>query len=217
MKRTQEPLWTIDQLGAKAAEALALDYDGPPNDRVRDVPDRRTIRYYTTLGLIDRAAEIRGRTAFYGPRHLMQLAAIKRLQARGLSLAEVQRRIVGLTDSGLAPLARLPAGLNLSTATGPETTAPRPRSEGSAFWKEAPAPLEREPAPEENRDDRATDTAPPLQGIRLGADATLLIAATRPVDEEDLEAIRKAAGPLLRLLTRRGLIGPGPGKEKGDR
>ncbi|WP_254053828.1 hypothetical protein [Singulisphaera sp. GP187] len=65
MTRSQEPLWTIDELGSEAAEALAFDYDGPPNDRVRDVPDRRTIRYYTTLGMIDRAAEIRGRTAYY--------------------------------------------------------------------------------------------------------------------------------------------------------
>jgi DNA-binding transcriptional MerR regulator len=213
MKRSQEPLWTIDELGSKAAEALALDYAGPPNDRVRDVPDRRTIRYYTTLGLIDRAAEMRGRTAFYGPRHLMQLAAIKRLQASGLSLAEVQRRIVGLTDSGLAQLARLPAGMSFTSATEPGLAPASTRSEDSAFWKVAPALLAQENVPE----DRATDTAPPLlKGIRLGEDATLLIAATRPVDEEETEAIRKAAGPLLRLLTRRGLIAPRPGK-RGDR
>ena len=35
-------------------------YDGPPNGRVRDVPDRRTIRYYTTIGLLDRPAEVSG-------------------------------------------------------------------------------------------------------------------------------------------------------------
>src|SRR5206468_6454027 len=94
MKGKLDPLWTIDELGAKAAEALAVDYEGPPNNRVRDVPDPRTIRYYTTLGLVDRPAEMRGRTAYYGLRHLRQLAAIKRLQARGLSLAEVQRRLL---------------------------------------------------------------------------------------------------------------------------
>ena len=46
------------------------------------VPDARTIRYYATLGLIDRPEAFRGRTALYGARHLSQLVAIKRLQAK---------------------------------------------------------------------------------------------------------------------------------------
>ena len=70
------------------------------------MPDLRTIRYYTTLGLLDRPAAMRGRTALYGPRHLLQLVAIKRLQARGLSLAAVQERVVGLSDAALRRLAR---------------------------------------------------------------------------------------------------------------
>src|SRR6185437_14316218 len=102
MKGHDEPRWTIDELGAKAAEALAVDYAGPPNDRVRDVPDRRTIRYYTTLGLIDRPAEMRGRTALYGRRHLLQIVAIKKLQALGRSLAEIQHVLTGQTDKELA-------------------------------------------------------------------------------------------------------------------
>src|SRR6185437_9874632 len=107
MNASQAGLWTIDELGARTAEALAVDYEGPPNGRVRDVPDRRTIRYYTTLGLLDRPAEFRGRTAYYGRRHLLQLVAIKRLQARGRSLAEVQQQLLGATDAELARLAGL--------------------------------------------------------------------------------------------------------------
>src|SRR5690242_21178447 len=102
-------LFTIEELGAKVALALATDYAGAPNGRVREVPDQRTIRYYTTLGLIDRPAQMRGRTALYGRRHLLQLVAIKRLQARGLTLAEVQARLLGQTDVALAKVARLPA------------------------------------------------------------------------------------------------------------
>src|SRR5579859_7454093 len=109
MRTDREPLWTIDQLGAQTAAALAERYEGAPNGRIRDVPDRRTIRYYTTLGILDRPAEMRGRTALYNRRHLMQLVAIKRLQARGLSLAEVQSKLLGLTDAALARLADLPA------------------------------------------------------------------------------------------------------------
>src|SRR5262245_39472227 len=90
MTRT-ESLWTIQELGAQVALALSVDYPGPPNSRVRELPDQRTIRYYTTQGLLDRPAEMRGRTALYGRRHLLQLVAIKRLQARGLSLSAIQQ------------------------------------------------------------------------------------------------------------------------------
>src|ERR1700733_9572903 len=100
-----ERLWTIDELSGAVEDALSAGYEGPPNGRVRDVPDRRTIRYYTTLGLIDRPAEMRGRTAFYGRRHLLQLVAIKKLQARGRSLADVQRALAGQTDKVLAQVA----------------------------------------------------------------------------------------------------------------
>src|SRR5690348_15034744 len=73
-------LLTLDELSARVALALADHYEGQASARVRDVPDVRTIRYYTTLGLIDRPAALRGRTALYGRRHLLQLVAIKRLQ-----------------------------------------------------------------------------------------------------------------------------------------
>ena len=59
--------------------------------------------------------------------------------------------------------------------------------------------------------DRTTTIRGSLQAVK----ATLLIATPRPIDEDDLEAIRKAAEPLLRLLERRGLTAPRPGR--GDR
>src|ERR1700675_4503305 len=109
MTAASEPLWTIDELGAMVALALSVDYSGQANGRVRDVPDRRTIRYYTTLGIIDRPAEMRGRTAFYGRGDLLQLVAIKKLQARGQSLSEVQRALAGQTDKVLAQVAGIDA------------------------------------------------------------------------------------------------------------
>src|SRR5438105_8779098 len=98
-------LWTIDELGTQAALALSVDYAGSPDGRVREVPDRRTIRYYTTLGILDRPAEMRGRTAYYGPRHLLQLLAIKRLQGMGRSLSEIQQALLGLDEAELRRLA----------------------------------------------------------------------------------------------------------------
>src|SRR3954469_13016830 len=126
-ERNQE-LWTIDELGSRVALALSVDYDGQASGRVRDVPDRRTIRYYTTLGLIDRPAEMRGRTAFYGRRHLLQLVAIKKLQMRGRSLAEVQRTLAGQTDKALAEVAGLEESGGAAIRAGRPNRGGRPRS-----------------------------------------------------------------------------------------
>jgi DNA-binding transcriptional MerR regulator len=104
-----EPRWTLDELAERVGAALAVDYDGQPSGRVRDVPDRRAIRWYTTIGLVDRPLAHRGRTALYGPRHLLQLVAVKRLQARGMPLVAIQRELAGATDAQLAQVARIPA------------------------------------------------------------------------------------------------------------
>jgi DNA-binding transcriptional MerR regulator len=209
MTERPDARWTIDDLGAQVALALAVDYNGPPNGRVRDVPDRRTIRYYTTLGLLDRPAEIRGRTAYYGRRHLLQLVAIKRLQARGLGLAEIQQKLYGLPDTALNQIAELPAHQeSRSIADGsasPNKAAPEPRD--SAFWSAPPAPV---PAESPKTEDEATISMPetdvPLQGVRLGKGVTLLLEAARPLYEDDLSALRVAAAPLLKLLDKRRLI-----------
>jgi hypothetical protein len=210
MTHPREPLWTLDDLGARVALALAVDYSGQASGRVRDVPDRRTIRYYTTLGLIDRPAAMRGRTALYGLRHLLQLVAIKRLQANGLSLAEIQTRLVGLTDAALRHVARLPADLDLSavSAADGDTSAEADERPGR-FWSAAPAavPQAEEPRP-----------APPvLTGVPLGGGVTLLLESARPLDDYDLTALRSAAAPLLKFLHARRLVGGGGATStKGD-
>ena len=141
------PPWTIDELGAQVALALSVDYEGAGSGRVRDVPDRRTIRYYTTLGLLDRPAEMRGRTALYSRRHLLQLVAIKRLQAKGRSLAELQAEVVGRSNAQLQRIAKLPDVLE--GAAPPEAARPaEPRRaeprRAAEFWSEPTAPVAEE-------------------------------------------------------------------------
>jgi DNA-binding transcriptional MerR regulator len=115
----QEPRWTLDELAERVDLALAVDYHGQPSGRVRAVPDRRAIRWYTTIGLIDRPVAHRGRTALYGPRHLLQLVAVKRLQAKGLPLVAIQQELAGATDSQLARVARIPGGALPTAPSGP--------------------------------------------------------------------------------------------------
>ncbi len=202
---SREARWTLDELSARVALALAVDYAGPASGRVREVPDARTIRYYTTLGLIDRPAAMRGRTALYSERHLAQLVAIKRLQAQGLSLAEVQGRLVGLSDAGLRELARVQP----EEASREERERPGDTTGREAFWKATPEPAARASSVE------ATGVRP-LAGVPLADGVTLLLEAARPLDEHDGEALRAAAAPLVKLLHARRLLGErGPSNTKG--
>jgi DNA-binding transcriptional MerR regulator len=174
--------WTLDQLAERVADALAVGYDGPPSGRVRDVPDRRAIRWYVTLGLVDRGA-LRGRTALYGERQLLQLVAIKRLQSTGASLVEIQERLAGAPEGTLRAIAELPDAS--SGAVGP-APAPRP----GRFWAATPA-----------RHASPPPTAEVATAVLLPAGLTLVLPPhVPPPDPALLAAIRAAALPLLTVL-----------------
>lgn len=191
MTGKSEARWTIEELGDRVAAALADGYDGPADGRARAVPDQRTIRYYGTLGIVDRPAAMRGRTALYGERHLRQIVAVKRLQARGRSLAEIQRELAGITDRALAKLAAVP-----DEALGADAAAA-----DAAVAADATAP-----APPRRRDFWRTRSMPAVQiGVSLAPGLTLLFPATRTPDEEEFAALRRAAAPLIRELADRGL------------
>jgi DNA-binding transcriptional MerR regulator len=180
--------WTMSELADRVAGALSSGYDGQPNGRVTHVPDQRAIRYYTTLGLVDRPAAMRGRTALYGPRHLWQLVAIKRLQADGRALADIQHELAGAPDTTLRRLAAIP---------------------DRAFWRRVPdvVPL---PAPLTTVDTTAppttVDTTAPTQGayqaVPLDGGAVVLIPRRAPLTDRDLAALTAAAGPLTAAIAR---------------
>jgi DNA-binding transcriptional MerR regulator len=140
--------WRIHELQAVVEHALEQVMPAPElSGRVRAVPDARTIRYYTTLGLIDRPAEIRGRTAYYQRRHALQLVSIKRLQAAGMPLDQVQQRLAGASTRKLTELAALPATFfdNLVLPDASQSTSPArapvdttTAERGESFWH-APA------------------------------------------------------------------------------
>ena len=220
-----EPRWTLDELAERVDVALAVDYAGPPSARVRAVPDRRSIRWYTTIGLIDRPAAHQGRTALYGPRHLLQLVAVKRLQASGLPLVAIQRELAGATDTQLARVARLPggpAGLDGGGSAVVRDSAPGAAADQPAFEPSAAEqPVAGPPRAVAGRAPRAgfwrqqaatfttaADPDPPvasLRGVRLGEGATLLLEPGRQVDAADIQAVLDAARPLLAVLRERGL------------
>lgn len=112
-----DELWTLSELTDRAGALLSDLPAGRVNARVREIPDARTIRWYQTTGLVDRPL-MRGRTAMYGPRHLFQLVAIKRLQAQGHTLAEIQAELAGLDTPALERIARVPHDLKEAATPG---------------------------------------------------------------------------------------------------
>src|ERR1700728_461024 len=131
--------WTIAELTELAAETLAAtDPAGAPSGsaradgRIRDVPNERLVRWYATVGLVDPPLSRRGRVARYGRRHLLQLVAVKRRQAEGRSLAEIQAELTGATDETLATVARVP---DIQPAPEPAPSAP------ARFWARQPTQL----------------------------------------------------------------------------
>ena len=205
--------YRIDELAEQAASALVATGTVPPSARVSALPDRRMLRYYTTIGLLDRPVEIRGRTAYYGRRHLLQIVAIKRLQATGASLGDIQQRLAGASTADLERIADLPDQAGASN--GP-TPARRD------FWRADPS--FQSPSPAEWGSLTGIPQAPALpataaaaavvvpvpSAVRLAPGVTLVVDAARAMAADEHEELRAAAGPLLDHLTTRGLLAAEP-------
>lgn len=216
---TAEP-WTIYELSDQVAEALSAKAPTRADGRVREVPDPRTIRWYQTTGLVDRPS-MRGRTALYGERHLLQLLAIKHLQGRGEPLAQIQAELAGASDDALARL----AGLTLQPRrrSGPIVDIAHPRSSTRArFWvgrghpsrepqtdgaeaatptPDAELPTSAGPSDTSHQSNDTDEDQPPVSCFRLHEGVILVIdgAWHRPGSDEATR-LHAAAQPLLDAL-----------------
>lgn len=169
--------WTVEEL-LERAQGLISEYgQAGGSRRVRWEPNQRLVRYYTTLGLVDKPAGRRGQVVHYGPRHLLQLLAIKQMQTEGMTLQQIQARMLGLPDSMLAELAGIPSErLGL-----PRVEPPAPPER---FWERRAAPYD-------------TVNEKSLRALELPGATLLLEHRDLPADE-----LRAALQPLLELLRR---------------
>ena len=200
------PAWPLDELMRRVALALRSSPGARP-------PDARAVRWYASIGLVDRPVGGRGRGARYGVRHLRQLVAVRRLQADGWSLADIQGRLAGADDDTLSELAALPEQVDAVAAepvhvepvhaepvhAEPEAVPGPPRAASRAdlqFWRpgsEAVVALER--APHELR---------AVGAVELAA-GVVLVLPRRPSATE-LPALAAAAEPLVAALIAFGLV-----------
>jgi DNA-binding transcriptional MerR regulator len=199
-----DELYTLEQLSERVADLLAEDYNGQQSGRVRELPNGRTIRWYTTIGLVDRPLATRGRVALYGERHALQLAAIKKLQAQGLTLAEVQEQLLGVTDARLADLAEVRPPIHMDAVhPSPEVAA-----EVNTLVERMLRP-QLAPDPDSVAVDTVTTVVP---AFRIGDSVTVLLnGTTRTLVEADIAQLTAAAEPLLDAIERLGLT---PRKER---
>lgn len=123
LQQHRQAAFDLDDLVKVAAAMLRRLRVQTSDARVSPAPDARTVRYYQTLGLLDKPSRYEGRRAMYDYRHLLQLLCVKRLQEEGHPLHLIQSGLAGKTTRDLeAALARL------EDEPAPMTPPPSPRS-----------------------------------------------------------------------------------------
>jgi len=114
------PLAGLVEAVSEVLSTLSLETG---DERVRDIPSARVVRYYQSTGLIDRPLRYDGRRAMYGFRHLVQIVAIKVLQSEGEPLARIQGMLAGRATDELAHFIAASAGA-VKGVSVPEPPAP---------------------------------------------------------------------------------------------
>lgn len=210
------PMADLRNLVARAL--LAGSYQPGESKRVRAVPDTRTIRYYTTLGLIDRPTEMVGRTAMYSEIHVLQLVAIKRLQAEQQTLSAIQAALFGATPKQLKTIARLPTDfweqadryLAQTRTAAPAPVPATPAEPEIKYWSEPAALPGSRPVPPVADD--ATSSLKLTPCLRFSPHPSVQVVlegvalTERSAGLVDLTRLQAAAEPLLSELARQGLL-----------
>lgn len=159
---------TLDEL-VDAAEALLAEV-APVQQRYKVTarPDVRTIRYYTSLGLLPKPLGYDGGRARYALTHLLRLLLIKKLQAEHHTLTRIKQELAGASDDDVR------RALVRTTSAGAPPSARRASDEARQ------APDAKQPPPP-----RAAAAREPLldENMPLGVEARLSLALSHG-DEE---------------------------------
>ncbi len=92
---------TLEDLSRQVTSWCEDNEISPASGQAGESVSERNIRYYRTLGLVD--APVAGA---YGEKHLLQLIAIRLLQARGLPLRRIRELLYGRSLADLREIRR---------------------------------------------------------------------------------------------------------------
>jgi DNA-binding transcriptional MerR regulator len=119
----------LDELVGIANELINLVVPRQPSDRVAEILNERSLRYYITEGLIDRPVGKEGTAALYGYRHLLQALIVKALQGAYLPIKRIREILAGKNDQELEAI------LNCQILEFPKGKDEM-RSDSAAEWQE---------------------------------------------------------------------------------
>lgn len=94
----------VAELAGEAAKILAGSGLAQGRATVSELPDERTVRYYLTEGLISPAEDKQGTASVFVYRHLLQLLAVKKLQAQHLPIRQIRELVDGRSERELERL-----------------------------------------------------------------------------------------------------------------
>jgi DNA-binding transcriptional MerR regulator len=92
---------SLEELSARINAWCAEEGVEPASGQAAEAVSERSIRYYRTMGLVD--APEGGR---YGEKHLLQLTAVRLLQAQGLPLRRIRELLYGRSMAELREVRR---------------------------------------------------------------------------------------------------------------
>lgn len=99
-----EKFFGVGELAAAATRVLVENNTVQERETVTALPDERTVRYYLSENLISSSDEKQGTASVYGYLHLLQLLAIKKLQADHLSIRQIRKIVADRNESQLEDL-----------------------------------------------------------------------------------------------------------------
>jgi len=138
------------QTGERVLSQLDLEQE---RGTVTSVPDERTIRYYLAEGLIQSPGEKQGTASVFGYQNLLQLIAVKKLQAEHFPIRKIRELVADKSEQELETL--LGVGGAGSKKAG--------ESEAKRYLESLLTPPTGSAAPRGNRMMSLRASAPPMQ------------------------------------------------------
>lgn len=123
---------TLEELVAASSAVLVELAPHQPRWAVNERPDARTIRYYTTRGMLPKPLSYDGGRARYGFGHLVRLLAIKHLQAQRLTLDQIARALDAKSDDDVLGLVKPAASTSTALVPLLLEQQQRPRADEAA-------------------------------------------------------------------------------------
>lgn len=200
----------VAELAGEAAKILAESGLAQERGTVSEVPDERTLRYYLGEGLVSPAEDKQGTASVFGYRHLLQLLAVKKLQAEHLPIRKIRElverrevrdleRLLGIEGGAVSKNEALSYLEKLLTKPQPASQPSAAKSFSSAA--NSPPSLARSVPPSQVSPGSSGSNAWERVEIEPGLELHVQSQYQPPTDASGL---RKLAQHIMRLIESRG-------------